>query len=123
MKRMTYAEYAHRLNEVSRAIKIFMPHVTNSVNEAFRLYQEIFAEEKLDVFISTASTGGKPLTPMDDYVRPQCPECKTDMRLKLGSMDHDGRMWQTSWVCGGCLAEYYSDKTPAEWMKELPSAI
>lgn len=120
MKKMEYKEYVQRLNELAKARRIFMPHITKNVNEAFELYQELFAEEKLDIFISTAATGGRPMTPMDDYIRPQCPECNVDMRLKIGTKDQDGKIWPTAWFCEKCLAEYYSDKTPVEWMKELP---
>jgi transposase-like protein len=63
--------------------------------------------------------GNKPMTPMDDFERPKCPECQNELRLKLGAKDQDGKEWNSSWVCTQCLAEFYSEKTAQEWMNEL----
>jgi predicted lactoylglutathione lyase len=89
------------------------------MTDAFRLYQEVLAEEKMEVFISTATGGSKPQTPIDDYERPKCPECDVELMLRLNVKDIDGKVWNTSWFCQKCLTDYYSEKTPQEWMHEL----
>ena len=118
MKKMSFDEFQHRINEVNKAYRIFKP-LTNNMTEAFRLYQEVLAEEKMEVFISTATSGNKPLSPIDDFERPKCPECQTDLRLRVGAKDENEKEWNTAWFCGKCQAEFYSDKTVQEWMNEL----
>ena len=118
MKKLSYAEFQNRVNEVSKAAKIFAP-LTNNISEAFKLYQEVLAEEKMEVFISTSVGGNRPMTAIDEYERPKCPECDIDLRLKVFPLDADGTRWNTAWVCVKCQAEFYSEKTVPEWMNEL----
>jgi uncharacterized protein with PIN domain len=118
MKKLNYVEFQKRINEVNKAARIFAP-LTNNISEAFKLYQEVLAEEQMEVFVSTAMMGNKPMTPMDDFERPKCPECGEELRLKLGAKDQDDKVWNSSWVCTQCLAEFYSEKTAQEWMNEL----
>ena len=117
MKRMNYEEFQNRVNEVNKAYRIFKP-LTNNMTEAFRLYQEVLAEEEMAVFISTAA-GSRPPTLLDNFERPKCPECTLDLRLKVGVKDENEKEWNTAWFCEKCLAEFYSDKTVQEWMSEL----
>ena len=118
MKKLNYAEFQQRVNEVNKAAKIFAP-LTNNISEAFRLYQEVLAEEQMEVFVSTAMIGNKPMTPMDDFERPKCPECQVDLRLRVGVKDENEKVWTTAWICEKCQAEFYSDRTVQEWMNEL----
>ena len=118
MKKLNYEEFSKRIEEVNKAARIFAP-LTNNISEAFKIYQEVLAEEQMEVFVSTAMMGNKPMTPMDDFERPKCPECQNELRLKLGAKDQDGKEWNSSWVCTQCLAEFYSEKTAQEWMNEL----
>ena len=118
MKKLSYEEFQKRINEVNKAAKIFAP-LTNNISEAFRIYQEVLAEEHMQIFVSTAEMGNQSMTPMDDFERPKCPECQNELRLKLGAKDQDGKEWNSSWVCTQCLAEFYSEKTAEEWMNEL----
>jgi len=122
MKKLTYKEFEERVEAVAKASKIFIPHITTNISIAFELYQTILAEEERALIISTFEAGQKALTPMDDYERPTCPECDVVMRLKIFAKDSEGKEWATAWVCGQCFAEFYSDKTPEEWMKELKIA-
>ena len=117
MKKLTHTEFQHRVNEVNKAYRIFSP-LTNNMTEAFRLYQEVLAEERMELFVSTAA-GNRPLTPLDDFERPKCPECQVDLRLRVGVKDEIEKEWNTAWFCEKCLAEFYSDKTVQEWMNEL----
>ena len=118
MKKMNYEEFQKRVTEVNKAAKIFAP-LTNNISDAFKIYQEVLAEEQMEVFVSTAVMGKQAMTPMDDFERPKCPECQNELRLKLGAKDQDGKDWNSSWVCTQCLAEFYSEKTAEEWMNEL----
>jgi hypothetical protein len=118
MKKLNYTEFQNRINEVSKASKIFAP-LTNNVSKAFELYQEVLAEEKMEVFISTSTGGNRPQTPIDDYERPKCPTCDVELMLRFNVEDIDGKKWNTSWFCRTCLTDYYSDKTVQEWMNEL----
>ena len=118
MKKLNYEEFQKRVNEVNKAAKIFAP-LTNNISDAFKIYQEVLAEEQMEVFVSTAVMGKQAMTPMDDFERPKCPECQNELRLKLGAKDQDGKEWNSSWVCTQCLAEFYSEKTAEEWMNEL----
>jgi hypothetical protein len=118
MKKMNYEEFQKRVTEVNKAAKIFAP-LTNNISDAFKIYQEVLAEEQMEVFVSTAVMGKQAMTPMDDFERPKCPECQNELRLKLGAKDSEGKDWNSSWVCTQCLAEFYSEKTAQEWMNEL----
>jgi hypothetical protein len=118
MKKMNYEEFQKRVTEVNKAAKIFAP-LTNNISEAFKLYQEVLAEERMEVFISTSVGGNKSPMMMDEYSRPKCPECDVDLGLRLFAVDGDGKRWATSWVCVKCEAEFYSEKTVPEWMNEL----
>jgi hypothetical protein len=118
MKKIDFTEFQKRINEVNKAYRIFKP-LTNNMTEAFRLYQEVLAEEKMEVVVSSATGGNRPVTPMDDFERPQCPECQIDLRLRVGAKDENEKEWNTAWYCEKCKAEFYSDKTVQEWMNEL----
>ncbi len=119
MKKLTFEEFNRRAIEVTKARKIFAP-LTNNITEAFALYQAILAEEEMAVTVSTREYGNRAMTPLDDLRRPRCPECDTNLRLKVGKiLDGNGKEWPTAWVCEKCKAEFYSEKTADEWMKEL----
>lgn len=121
MKKLTYEEFQKRINEVNKAARIFKP-LTNNLTEAFALYQQVLAEdeEQMKVMVTTREFGNRPMTPLDDYERPHCPECGTELRLKFGKIqDSDEKIWNSAWVCEKCKAEFYSDKTLDDWMREL----
>jgi len=119
MKKLTFNEFQARVEAVAKASKIFIPHITDNISIAFELYQKVLAEEEMPLTISTEETSHQAMTPMDDFERPKCPECNMDMRLKLFAKDPDGKEWPTAWVCGNCLAEFYSEKTELQWRQEL----
>jgi hypothetical protein len=119
MKKLTFKEFAERTEHIAKALKIFTPHFTKNITIAFEMYKQILAEEEVQVFVSTYQGGNRQMTPLDDYERPKCPECNIDLRMRLGPFDHTGKQWQSSWFCEKCNAEFYSEKTPQEWMEEL----
>lgn len=115
MKTMNYNEFQHRILEVNKAYRIFNP-LTNNMTEAFRLYQEVLAEEKMEVFISTA-VSNRPMTPIDDYERPLCPDCNSPMRFRVLQPNNEGV--NTQLVCEGCDLVLDSEKTIQEWYQLL----
>jgi uncharacterized protein with PIN domain len=122
MKKLTYTEFMVRINEVNKARKIFIHSgITDNITKAFELYQEILADDELkqDVSVSTHIMGRRAQTIFDDYQRPKCPECNIDLRIRLNPTDENGKQWNTAWVCETCYAEFYSDNTVNDWMREL----
>jgi hypothetical protein len=123
MKKMTFSEFHYRMTEVQKSRRIFIESgLLTNITTAFEIYQEILAEEKLDLFVSTAVMGNRPMSQVDDYIRPKCPECQEEMRLRIGAEDGDGNKWETSWVCEKCFYEEYSNKNILQWMGELERA-
>jgi uncharacterized protein with PIN domain len=122
MKKLSYDEFQKRISEVNRASLIFKP-LTNNISEAFELYQQVLAEdeaEKMAVFVTTKEFGNRSVSPIDDLERPKCPECGTELYLRVGMvLDSNGEAWNSAWVCDNCKAEYYSKKTLREWIEEL----
>jgi hypothetical protein len=108
MKKMTHEEFIQRTNEVAKANRIFGNLTDNNISLSFQMYQEILAEEKMEVFISTSMGGNRRPTPMDAYERPKCPECHLDMRLRIDALDVEGT--------GGRLRGYES----SAWRSFIP---
>ena len=116
MKKLTHTEFQHRVNEVNKAYRIFKP-LTNNMTEAFRLYQEVLAEERMELFVSTQVMGNRPLTPMDDVETPLCPDCNSPMRFRMIPPNDEGV--NTQLVCENCDLVLDSEKTMPEWFKIL----
>ena len=116
MKTMNYNEFLHRILEVNKAFKIFSP-LTNNMTEAFRLYQEVLAEEKMEIFVSAAVMGNRPMTPMDDCERPLCPDCNSPMRFRI--IPPNDENVNTQLVCENCDLVLDSEKTIQEWYQIL----
>ena len=95
------------------------PGITRNITEALRLYLENDAgpDEQIPLFISSPEI--YQVQTILKQVRPRCDECDEELSLKIGAMDPDGQKHQTAWICKKCGIEYYSDKTSAEWLKEL----
>lgn len=120
---MTYEEFAQRTKEVAKANRIFGNLTDNNISLSFQVYQEVLAEEKMEVFVSTSLGGNRPPTMVDEYERPKCPDCNVDLRLRIDALDMEGTRWPTAWVCVKCQAEFYSEKTVGDWMKELQKNV
>jgi hypothetical protein len=116
MKKLNFEEFQKRINEVNKASKIFAP-LTNNVSKAFELYQEVLAEEKMKVFISSSVGGNRPMTPMDDYERPLCPDCDNPMRFRV--LQPNDENVNTQLVCENCDLVLDSEKTIQEWYQLL----
>ena len=113
---MNYTEFQKRILEVNKASKIFAP-LTNNISKAFELYQEVLAEEKMEVFISTSTGGSKPQSPFDDYERPLCPDCNSPMRFRI--IPPNDENVNTQLVCENCDLVLDSEKTIQEWYQLL----
>ena len=116
MKRLNFNEFNNRVNEVNKAYRIFKP-LTNNMTEAFRLYQEVLAEERMELFVSTEVMGNRPITPMDDFERPLCPDCNSPMRFRI--IPPNDENVNTQLVCENCDLVLDSEKTIQEWYKIL----
>ena len=116
MKKMNFDEFQNRISEVNKAYRIFKP-LTNNMTEAFRLYQEVLAEEKMEIFVSVEVFGNKPMTPVDDYERPLCPDCNSPMRFRMIPPNDEGV--NTQLVCENCDLVLDSEKTMQEWFNLL----
>lgn len=119
MKKLNYKEFNKRMIEIAKAEKIFIPHITKNVSKAFAIYQELLAEEKMPVFVSTEEFGSKTMSPFDELIRPRCDECDSELGLRSNVKDSKGIIHATAWICVKCGMEYYSDKTMQEWYTEL----
>ena len=116
MKTINFSEFQHRTNEVNKAYRIFSP-LTNNMTEAFRLYQEVLAEERMELFVSTQVMGNRPLTPMDDVETPLCPDCNSPMRFRIIPPNEENV--NTQLVCENCDLVLDSEKTIQEWYQLL----
>lgn len=123
MKRLGKEEFINRVNEVAKAMKIFIPAITDNVNIAFDIYQRVLADDdkQMAIMISKRDKAGQHINPLlRDLHGPACPECGNQyMTLHGDSVDVDGIKWKSAWECTKCLSIFYSEKTAADWMNEL----
>lgn len=116
---MTRTEFHERNQALSRAMKIYVPHITRNITEAFELYKAVFNEHEHETFINNMTTRKSPI---DGLVRPRCPECDANLMLAIinipkGRKNRNG--YKTLWQCPVCDYEKYSKKTINDWLKEL----
>jgi len=92
---------------------------TRNITEALRMYLENDAgpDEQIPLFITTPEI--HQIQKILEYTRPMCDECFSKLSLQIGAVDATGKTYPTAWVCAKCGIVYYSDSTPAEWLKEL----
>lgn len=122
MKKLSFQEFHTRMVEISKARRIFMPHITNNITTAFEIYQELLAQEEMEIFINGDrgfTTAAEKITPINDYERPRCPDDGEEMRFNINVSDMNGKIWPTGWQCFKCGNEYYSEKSVNDWMREL----
>lgn len=120
MKKLNQKEFTDRTMAVLRAQKIFIDSkVTNNISVAFELYQKVLAEREREVFLSTKYYGNKPRTVMDNYERPKCPECNSDMAFRMLPENKEG--YKTQLVCTNpkCDVILNSEHDLDWWMTNL----
>jgi len=133
MKELTMDEFVDRMNTIARARKIFIKSgITKNITDAFTLYQEVLADHHRDVFLHTYVEGSHPKTFVDqNYIRPQCPECRSQRRgkqplyLRIINMPKGPQNmygYKSAWICmhPKCIYEEFSYKTLDDWMNTLP---
>lgn len=124
MKQLSFEEFRRRAKAIQRARKIFMDNglTDRNLNNAFRAYQELLAEEKRDVSIPAAA-----VPPMDfiifENIMPTCPKCNhnptviREINIPKGPSNRNG--YNSAWLCEKCAWERYSFLTLHEWAKIL----
>jgi len=115
MKKLSEVEFKERTEEILKAKKIFVPHVTSNITIAFEIYQRLLADKPMDVQI----TSKREVSDKANVVGEKCPECGTLMYLSYVARDSEGKNWPSSWKCPKCLAEYYSEKPVEDWLDEI----
>lgn len=99
--------------------KYIMPGITNNITDALALYLKNDApeDEQIPIWIITPEI--HQMREILKQIRPRCDECGEELYLKTGAVDPHGVKYRTAWLCKNCEIEYYSDKSPAEWLEEL----
>ncbi len=93
--------------------------LTNNITEALRLYLQNDANKDEQIPLWIFSPEINQLRKILKEIRPRCDECNAELHLQFNARDPAGKEYSTSWICKNCELEYFSDKTPAEWLKEL----
>ena len=114
-------EYLQRRIVLAEARKLYIKTgKTNNISTALKWHLETLPEEERIPLHWPASEEILQHSPLDDYIRPRCPECEYDLFLKsqctgLGQGDRI-----TVWVCKVCGHKDYSELTVQEWLEILP---
>jgi len=109
-----------RLFIINKArLKYIRTGITRNITEALRLYLQNDAgpDEQIPLFISSPEI--HQMRKILEGIRPRCDECDSECHMQINTPDPDGKIYPTSWICKNCGLEYFSDMTPAEWLKEL----
>jgi hypothetical protein len=120
MNKLSEKEFRDRIEAIGRARRIFLKTgITDNITEAFRIYQEILAEQKRELWLTSAIHGDRPHTYLDGYDRPECPDCGANMMFRATPKNSAGV--QTQLVCSNpeCDLVLNSEKSMSDWEKEL----
>lgn len=92
---------------------------TRNITEALRLYLEHDAgpDEQIPLWITTPEI--HQVRKILEQIRPRCDECDAELHLQVNARDPEGKAHPSAWTCKNCGVVYYSELTPAEWLKEL----
>ena len=105
---------------IARAqVKYIDTGVTKNITEALELYLKNDAgpDEQIPLFITSPEI--HQIREVMKQVRPTCDDCDSEMFLQVKALDPAGREHPTAWTCKKCGIILYSDKSAAEWLKEL----
>ena len=93
--------------------------ITRNITEALRLYlaNDAGQDEQIPLFITTPEI--HQVSEILKQIRPRCDDCNSELFLKTGAQDPEGKRYPTAWICKNCGIEIYSDLSPAEWLEEL----
>jgi hypothetical protein len=92
---------------------------TLNITEALRLYLQNDANPEEIIPLMITAPGTQRLRQVLKSTRPDCIECGEQLKLGSNVVDASGKIWATAWTCASCGMIYYSNKTPADWLKEL----
>lgn len=133
MNKLTRDEWHDRMQAVNDARDIFIASgITNNISVAFELYQALLADRERPLVLSSkeqeAHTGprfpavGKRLTlDMDiELELPSCPDCGEELSLREASQEEQAEGARSVWYCSKCKFEGTSEKSPLQWIRELP---
>ena len=119
-------EFYQRNKALLEARKIYIPHLTKSLDVAWEMYCKILASQKLERFMGEMNTRfGVKLWQYQKYFRPKCPVCRNPLNLYLvpGKPGSKANVhgYKTMWVClhGDCIYHEFSKLSPHEWLKKL----
>ena len=109
------SEMKTRNNITVKARKKYIPFRTMNISEALELYLKN-SKEQIPLIITKKT---RPKTIADLIGRPDCPDCKQKMMLRIiktpqGKQNLKG--WNTCWECLSCGHEEYSEKTVKDWI-------
>ncbi len=104
---------------VAKARKKYIPSHTMNISKALGLYLKNGTKEQIPLTITKKT---KPKNIADLIGRPECPECKQEMMLRIintpqGKANLKG--WKTCWECLKCGHEQYSTKSIQRWLDEI----
>jgi hypothetical protein len=118
MNKLSKEEFTDRMEAIQRSREIFINSgITKNISIAFELYQKIFASQERKLTLNANIDGNRSRTIMDDYNRPSCPDCKSDMMFRVIPENEEGI--KTQLVCSKCDLVLDSDKDLKEWMHLL----
>ena len=111
-------ELHKRINIIAKARKKYIPSQTMNISKALGLYLKNDTKEQMPLTITKKT---KPKNIADLIGRPDCPECKQEMMLRIintpkGKANLKG--WKTCWECLNCGHEEYSTKSIREQFEE-----
>ncbi|MBU1307889.1 MAG: hypothetical protein KKF33_20485 [Alphaproteobacteria bacterium] len=109
-----------RLTIINKAIRLYIDTgITNNITEALAAYLDNDAgpDEQIPLFITSPEI--HLLEKVLQERRPRCDDCNAELYLQVNARDPGGKEYPTAWICKTCGIEYYSDKSPKEWLKEL----
>jgi len=92
---------------------------TKNITEALELYlaNDAGIDEQIPLIITSPEIHQMRLAL--EKIRPMCEDCDEALHMQVDAVDMNGKRYPTAWICKTCGIEYYSDKTAAEWLKEL----
>jgi predicted RNA-binding Zn-ribbon protein involved in translation (DUF1610 family) len=90
MKKMSHREFSDRCTAIQEAMQIFGHMTDNDITRAFTAYQQILAKKERMIFLNSKDHGNRPLTPLDNYDRPKCPDCGSDMMIRAVPPNDEG---------------------------------
>jgi hypothetical protein len=119
MKRLTAEEFQDRLRAFDRAHRIFGNLTDNNITKSFEAYQEILAEQEREIHMDARRMQGMTGSDMDNYERPECPICGSDMGFRLVPPNDENIVTQLVCMSDTCDTVLDSELTLEGWKEVL----